>query len=55
MNQQSRKIVTTLIFMTMAVSFGTASAEFDPKKCYEKCMEKAKDRQMCKDICEDKK
>jgi hypothetical protein len=55
MSQRSKPIAAALMLITLAVSFGPASAEFDPKKCYEKCMDKTKDRQMCKDICEDNK
>lgn len=55
MNSSLRKIAAAVVFATMAVSFGTAYAEFDPKKCYDTCMERVKDREKCEYVCDYKK
>ncbi|WP_343630974.1 hypothetical protein [Roseateles sp.] len=52
MNPRLKRAATAALFAAMAVAVGPASADFDPKRCYEKCMEKEKDREKCEYVCD---
>lgn len=54
MNRKIKAAGTALLFVIMAAAVGPASADFDPKRCYEKCMDKVKDREKCEYICDHK-
>jgi len=49
-----RILALGVIFVLLAVFYRQASAEFDPKVCFERCMERAKDREKCEYICDPK-